>query len=312
MKKICFLFSGGGAQYPGMMKELYDNIPACKEIFDKADDAVGKKLSEVIFAGTKEELSETSTMIPAIFTADIAAFAALRERGVTASAVAGFSLGEWAAVTAAGVIPFEQAMEIVQFRSDAMSAATPKEGAGMAVIMGKPNEYVEELCARVKDSYVCPANYNYPGQITVSGTDAGLHELERLANEDGAIYKHLAVNVPSHCALMEPAMRALGQKLENVAFQTPLFPIVSNCTAKATSDPAEIKRNIITQLVSPVRFEQSIRNLHADGVDTFVELGPGKTLFTFVKKIAKKAEIELYAAHVEDLSTLEEALELVK
>lgn len=311
MKKIGVLFSGGGSQYSGMMKEFYQNIRACRDIFEKANDVTGKDLTRLIMEGTKEELSQTNIMIPSVFTADVVAYAAIREHGVTPVMAAGFSLGEWAAVTAANIIPFEKAIEIVQFRSDEMTKATPSEGAGMAVIIGKPNDYVEELCTRVKGGYVCPANYNYPGQITVSGTEKGLNELECLANEEGAIYKRLAVNVPSHCELMEPARIALEKKLQNVQFAAPAFPIVSNCTAEATDSADEVKRNIITQLVSPVRFEQSIRTMHECGIEIFVELGPGKTLYNFVRKIAKKMDLELAVTHVEDMQTLNEMLEMI-
>ena len=183
MRKIGLMFSGGGAQYPGMMKEFYETVHACRDIMEKADEVVGYSLSDLMFSSTMEELSGTSVMIPVVFAADVAAFTALKEHGIVPAMAAGFSLGEWAAVTAAGVIPFETAIGLVQFRSDKMAKATPVEGAGMAVIMGKPNEYVEELCARVKEGYVSPANYNYPGQITVSGTAKGLDELKRLAAE---------------------------------------------------------------------------------------------------------------------------------
>ena len=181
MTKIAVLFSGGGAQYPGMMKELYDNIPASAEVFRKADRILQKNLSDICFNGTQEELNETSIMIPAIFSADIAAYAAILDGGMQPVATAGYSLGEWAALVAAEVISFEKAMEIVQLRSCAMKEATPAEGAGMAVILGQSKEYVEALCSRVMDSYVSPANYNCPGQITISGTNAALNEIERIA-----------------------------------------------------------------------------------------------------------------------------------
>ena len=312
MKKTGLMFSGGGAQYPGMMKDFYDTIPACRDLFEKANEVVEYRLSDRIFNDTKEELSITSVMIPAVFTSDLVAYTALKQYGIVPDMAAGFSLGEWAAITAAGVVPFETAIELVQFRSDEMTKATPAGGAGMAVIMGKPNDYVEDLCARVKEGYVCPANYNYPGQITVSGDTKGLDALEKLAEEEGTIYKRLAVNVPSHCSLMEPAMKALGERLKGVSFNKPAFPIVSNRTALPTDDPKEIKDNIITQLVSPVRFEQSIRNMYGAGVDTFIELGPGKTLYTFVKKISKNIETEVSVGRVENADTLNETLELLK
>ena len=310
MGKIGFMFSGGGAQYPGMMKDLYDNIPECKDVFDEADKIVGYKLSNIIFYGTKDELSVTRVMIPAVFTADVASFVALKKYGITPDFAVGFSLGEWAAITAAGIIPFETALKLVQFRSEEMEKATPSSGAGMAVIMGKPNDYVEELCKKITKGYVCPANYNYQGQITISGDNSGLDELEMLANEEGTIYKRLPVNVPSHCILMEPAMNALEKKLENIVFNNPSFPIVSNCTAVSTNDNEIIKKNIITQLVSPVRFEQSIRHMIDLGVDIFIELGPGQTLFKFVRKISKNEGVEVTLAHVENIDALNDTIKM--
>lgn len=310
MGKIGIMFSGGGAQYPGMMRDLYDTIPECRAVFEKADEIVGYKLSDIIFNGTIEELSDTSVMIPAVFTSDVVSFIALKKYGVLPDIALGFSLGEWAAITAAGVIPFEIALELVQFRSDEMAKATPKNGAGMAVIMGKPNEYVENLCKRIKYGYVCPANYNYQGQITISGDKNGLDELEKLALEEGIIYKRLPVNVPSHCPLMKNAMHALEKKLDDIVFKKPSFPIVSNCSAFPTDDPDQIKKNIIIQLISPVLFEQSVHNLIKLNVDTFIELGPGMTLYKFVKKITKNSPNILSLGHIDSVETLNETLRL--
>lgn len=302
--KTAYLFSGGGAQYPGMMKELAEIIPQSREIFEKADEALGFKLSEIIFHGTQDQLNSTEVMLPAIFVADMAAYTAASSIITKPQYALGFSLGEWAAITAAEVIPFETAVKLVRLRSVAMAEATPKEGAGMAVIMGKPNSFVEQLCSKVSAGYVCPANYNYPGQVTVSGTDEGLLELECLAVSENAIYKKLPVNVPSHCKLMLSAMKKLETALNSVVFNSPKFPIVSNYTAAIEIDPEKIKKNLILQLVSPVKFEQSIHSLTENNVDCFIELGPGKTLTGFVKKILRNKGIEGFADHIESLDTL--------
>lgn len=310
--KTAFLFSGGGAQYPGMMKDLYDNIPECKEIFDRADQTLGIELSKTILEGSNEDLTKTDTMLPAVFVADMSAYAAISACHIFPDYGAGFSLGEWAAISASGVLPFELALRLVKKRSEAMDKATPINGAGMAVILGQPNEQVEEMCKQISSGYVCPANYNYDGQVTVSGTKDGLLELEKLAKEKGVRYMRLAVNVPSHCLLMEPAMKTMDNLLKDICFFEPIFPVLPNVTAYPTVDPNIIKRSIIIQLVRPVLFEQTISKLLDEEVDVFVELGPGKTLTGFVKKTAKKNGKNVTALHVEDTKSLYQTVETIR
>lgn len=306
MNKTAFLFCGGGAQFPGMMKELYDNVAASHEIFERADAAAGMDISRTCFCGTAEELGRTEVMIPAVFTADMAAFAALQSAGVVPEAVSGFSLGEWAAVTAAGVLSFEEALQLVCLRSRFMDEAAPPQ-SGMAVVMGKPFEEVSSLCGEIETAQVFPANDNCPGQVTVSGTEAGLCELERLAKERQIVFRRIPVNVPSHCPLMAPAERALGEVLADVTFSEPAFPVVSNVTARPETDPETIRQNLIVQLVSPVRFRESVLYMAELGVNSFLEVGPGGTLSGFVRRCMKKSGMEATSVNVGNLEGLEAA-----
>lgn len=312
MNKIAFMFCGGGAQYPGMMKELYDSIPECRGIFDEADRIIGRKLSEACFYGSEEELSQTENMIPAIYISDLAAYMALKNAGIEPDYMLGFSLGEWAALTASGVISVEEGISIVQFRSEAMERSTPVNGGGMGVILKQTNEAVETLCNKVLNGKVYPANYNYEGQVTVSGDNQGLEELEKIAGEEHVIYKRLPVNAPSHCELMESAKEELRNRLGSVDFNVPTYPIVSNATAKVENSPEALKENAIVQLVKPVLFEQSAKALFDAGVDCFVELGPGKTLSKFIEKTAKKNNVICEVHNVENLETLKGTIAAIR
>ncbi len=311
MRKTAFMFCGAGAQYPGMMKELYREYPECKRVFDEADALLKKKLSSICFSGTEEELNNTSTMIPAIYTADMAAYEALSSKGISPDYMLGFSLGEWAALTASEAISFRTGLPVVRFRAEAMERSAPEGGGGMAVILKQPNKHVEELCKRVEHGAVFPANYNYEGQVTVSGDEDGLSELERIAGEEHVIFKRLSVFVPSHCILMKQAMEELRGRLVHISFSKPFCPVLSNATAEPETDEEMLKENVIVQLIKPVLFEQSVIRLLNEGVDCFAELGPGRTLSKFVTRIAKKTGADCKVANVEDIDSLNRTLELL-
>lgn len=287
MAKTAFLFSGQGAQYPGMMPDLASAYPAAKSLFERADAQLGMNLSGLIMDGPAEELNHTENTQPALLTCEIAALTVLRDAGVRPDYLAGFSLGEWAALVAGEVIPFETALDIVRKRANYMQSAVPIGEGGMAVILRRTAEEVEALCAACGD--VTPSNYNCPGQITVAGKSDAIDRLMQKAERDGVIAKRLAISVPSHCALMQPAADRLAAALQETPFSDATLPVVMNCTAAAEQNGAEIKSNMIRQLTMPVRFEESIRRMLEEGVDTFVELGPGKTLVGLVKKTAKAA-----------------------
>ena len=306
--KIAFLFSGQGAQYPGMMKELYDSEPAAKAVFDCADAALGRSVSGLCFEGTQEDLNLTHNTQPCVLAADLAAGAALRAHGIEPDVVAGFSLGEYAALSFAGSIPTDEAFRIIQVRADAMQdAVAPGKGA-MAAMVGATPEQVEAICEQVKDDYVVAANYNSLSQTVVSGTAAGVDSACAIAAEQGIRTVKLAVSAPFHCALMEPAAMKLKALFEEKRFDAAKLPVYMNVDGQPVPDSEAIPGLLVKQAMSPVRWVQTLQNMQADGVDTFVECGPGKTLCGLVKKTLKGVKV----CRVENLKTLNETLEALK
>ena len=303
--KIAFLFSGQGAQYPGMMKDLYDSEPAAREVFDQADAALGRSISSQCFEGTQEELNLTHNTQPCMLAGDLAAAAVLRAHGIKADAVAGFSLGEYAALAFAGSLSVEEAFRIIQIRADAMQEAVAPGDGAMAAFVGASAEQVEEICARVTKGYVVAANYNSPVQTVISGTAAGVDEACALGEEAGLRSMKLAVSAPFHCALMEPAALRLKEEFQRVAFRTPEIPVYMNVDGKPITEAASIPELLVRQAMSPVRWVETLRNMQADGVDTFVECGAGRTLSGLVKKTLKDVKI----LRVENIKTLGSALE---
>lgn len=303
--KIAFLFSGQGAQYPGMMKDLYDSEPAAREVFDQADAALGRSISAQCFEGTQEELNLTHNTQPCMLAGDLAAAAVLRAHGIKADAVAGFSLGEYAALAFAGTLTVEETFRLIQIRADAMQAAVAPGDGAMAAFVGASAEQVEEICARVTKGYVVAANYNSPVQTVISGTAAGVDEACALGEEAGLRSMKLAVSAPFHCALMEPAALRLKEEFQRVAFRTPEIPVYMNVDGKPVTEAAPIPELLVRQAMSPVRWVETLRNMQADGVDTFVECGAGRTLSGLVKKTLKDVKI----LRVENIKTLGSALE---
>lgn len=285
MADTAFLFSGQGAQYPGMMGNLFSEFPEAAALLHTADSVLGIPLSEVIAMGPADELNKTRNTQPALLTCEVAALTVLRSSGVRADCLAGFSLGEWSALVAGGVISFEDGLRIVSKRAEAMQTAVPEGEGAMAVVLGKSADEVEALCR--ENGAVTPSNYNCPGQITIAGTADGIGRFMTAAAERGIVAKQLAISVPSHCWLMKPAAEALAAELERVSFRDSALPIVMNCTAEAEQRGSVIKANMIRQLTEPVLFEKTVRRLFADGVQNFVEIGPGRTLAGLVKKTAK-------------------------
>lgn len=303
--KIGFLFSGQGAQYPGMMKDLYDSEAAVKELFDSADAALGRKISKVCFEGTKAELSLTHNTQPAMLAADLAAAMALKAHGIEADALAGFSLGEYAALAFAGAIPAEQVFPIIQTRADAMQEAVAPGDGAMAAFVGVSAEQAEGICDRVTRGYVVPANYNSPVQTVVSGSASGVDEACEIARAEGVRCLRLAVSAPFHCALMEPAARRLEEEFKAVSFSNPSVPVYMNVDGRPVTDGTVIAGLLVKQAMSPVRWVQTLQNMHADGIDTFIECGAGKTLSGLVRKTLKDVKV----LNVENLNTLQSTLE---
>ena len=290
MNKVAFLFSGQGAQVPGMMKDIVDVSEAAKTIFDIADKALGRKISNLTFNGTQEELNLTHNTQPCMIAAELAAFAALTEKGIKPDVVAGFSLGEYAALVAASALSVEDALKIIQIRADAMQEAVPVGEGAMAAVMKQDAEAVQALCNEV-EGYVIPVNYNCPGQIVVSGENGAVDKLIELAKERKIRTVKLAVSAPFHCAMMKPAADKLAEAFKNIDIKKTQLPCYSNVDALPYKEDADIAAQLCVQAKSPVYWEQSIRNMAADGVDIFVEVGPGTTLSKFVSKTIEEAKV---------------------
>ena len=308
MGKIGILFSGQGAQYPGMMKDLYDAEPAAKELFEKADAALGREISQVCFEGTQEELNLTHNTQPCMLAGDLAAAMVLKAHGVQADAVAGFSLGEYAALAYAGAVSLEDVFRVIQIRADAMQEAVAPGEGGMAAFVGATAQQVEEICAKVTRGYVVAANYNSPVQTVVSGSAAGVDEACELAETEGLRCVRLAVSAPFHCALMEPAAKRLENEFQSLSFQDPSVPVYMNVDGKPITEGNVVADLLVKQAMSPVRWVQTLEKMQADGIDTFIECGAGKTLSGLVKKTLKGVRI----LRVENAKTLADTLEELK
>ncbi|MDO5390512.1 MAG: ACP S-malonyltransferase [Eubacteriales bacterium] len=306
--KIALLFSGQGAQYPGMMKDLYDTETSVKNVFDNADDALGRNISTLCFEGTQEELNLTHNTQPCMLASDLAAAMALKEHGVVADVVAGFSLGEYAALAYANAIDQKDVFKLIQIRADAMQeAVAPGEGA-MAAFVGATSEQVEDICSRVTKGYVVAANYNSPVQTVVSGSATGVDEACELAEKAELRCVKLAVSAPFHCALMEPAAIRLEEEFKTITFDDPSVPVYMNVDGNQYVKGDVIADLLVKQAMSPVRWVQTLENMKEAGVDTFIECGPGKTLSGLVKKTLKGVKVY----RVENVKTLNDTLEALK
>lgn len=309
MSKTAFLFSGQGAQYVGMLSDIYAAYPEVKSIFEKADIQAGYPLSDIIFSGPEERLNQTVYTQPALLICETAIFTILKNRNCHFDYLEGFSLGEWAALLAANVISFEEAISVIQKRAEYMQAAVPLGKGGMAVVLNQPEEIVLQLCQ--KSGEITPANYNCPGQITVAGTESAVQTLLQIAEEMQITARRLAVSVPSHCMLMKPAAVQLEKYLEKIPFSDADTPIVMNYNAKPEVDKNTLKEHVILQLTHPVLFEKSIVNMLEQGIDVFVEIGPGKTLTGLVKRIAKNLNQKVTILKTGTIESLEETLRVL-
>ncbi len=275
-----------------MGKDLYEQNPEAKAYFEKANEILGFRITDILFNGTAEELKETKVTQPAIFLHSVILAKTMGE-DFRPDMVAGHSLGEFSALVAAGAMTFEDGLRLVSKRAMAMQKACEIRPSTMAAVLGLPDEKVEEVCAQVTDEVVVPANYNCPGQIVISGSVEGVDKACELLKEAGAKRAlKLAVGGAFHSPLMEPAREELAKAIEGTTISRPVCPIYQNVTASAVTDPAEIKKNLIAQLTAPVRWTQSVLNMTADGADYFMELGPGTVLQGLVKKISPNTTTE--------------------
>lgn len=299
--KIAFVFPGQGSQYVGMGKDLWNNFGDVRLLYEEASDTLKYDVGKLSFEGPHDELNKTFRTQPCILTASIAAYRALLSRGITPYVVAGHSLGEYSAIVTAGVLSFQEALQLTEKRGIFMQEAVPEDEGLMASITGLDRNKVDDICLSVESGYVSPANYNAPGHIVIAGEKKGVEEAMKLAKTAGAKrVLALAVSAPSHCTLMVDASNRLAELLKTIEFRDPAVPIVNNADALFLTSSEKIKLSLIKQLNSPLLWEDSIKNLSDTGINAFIEVGPGKILSALIKRIESSARI----LNVEDLSSL--------
>jgi [acyl-carrier-protein] S-malonyltransferase len=307
MGKLAFLFPGQGSQYPGMGKELAGLYPAAQSVFDEANKTLGFSVSDLCFTGTEEALKLTANTQPAILTVSVAAYRVLAEKGVRPDFVAGHSLGEFSALVAAGGLEFADAIRLVRRRGEYMQSAVPEGVGAMAAILGLAPAQVTELCRKAANGQVvAPANLNSPEQTVISGNAEAVKRAVELASAGGAKRAvMLAVSAPFHSALMLPAAQRLETDLREVEFHTLRVPLVTNTDAEITTSGDETRESLIRQVSLPVRWEESVRVLVEQGVNTFVEVGPGRVLTGLLRQIDRSVHV----FNVEDEKSLRSTVE---
>lgn len=306
MSKSAFIFPGQGSQYSGMGKDLADNYAVARQLFEEADDALGFKLSELCFSGSDEDLRLTANTQPAILTASIAVLKVVQqETGLKADYAAGHSLGEYSALVCSGALAFADAVKTVRARGTFMQEAVPVGTGTMAAILGVEGDVLEEICREASQGeVVSPANFNSSGQIVIAGTVGAVARAIEIAKARGFRKAMLLpVSAPFHCALMKPAADRLSAVLDTVTVQDMTLPVIANADAAPNNDKNRVKPLLVTQVCSPVLWEQSVHAMGALGVTTYIELGPGKVLSGLVKRINKEAIL----ANIEDVAGVKAA-----
>jgi [acyl-carrier-protein] S-malonyltransferase len=286
-----YVFPGQGAQFVGMGKDLYENSPLAKEMFEKANEILGFRITDLMFTGTDEDLKQTKVTQPAIFLHSVILAKVLGSE-FKPEMVAGHSLGEFSALVAANALSFEDGLRLVSARAKAMQKACEKEPSTMAAILGLEDEKVEEICKSIEE-VVVPANYNCPSQIVISGSIKGIDiACEKLSAAGAKRALKLMVGGAFHSPLMEPARIELEEAINKTNFQKPICPIYQNVNAGKVTDPDQIKKNLVAQLTAPVKWTQTVKNMLADGATSFVELGPGSVLQGLIKKVDRNVAAE--------------------
>ncbi len=289
-----YVFPGQGSQFPGMGKELYDNNAKAKNLFEKANEILGFRITDIMFNGTEEELKQTRVTQPAIFLHSVVLASTLLDPvaiGFKPDMVAGHSLGEFSALVVNKTLSFEDALKLVYKRALAMQKACEINPSTMAAVLNLDDKTVEDICTSITDEVVVAANYNCPGQLVISGSIKGIEiacEKMKAAGAKRALV--LPVGGAFHSPLMEPARVELEKAINETHFNTPIYPVYQNVNAKAVTDPNEIKKNLIAQLTAPVRWTQTVEQMLADGATHFTEVGPGKVLQGLIKKVNKEVE----------------------
>lgn len=287
-----FVFPGQGAQFSGMGKSLYEESALAKELFEKANDILGFRITDIMFEGSDEELRQTKVTQPAIFLHSVILAKTLGSE-FKPEMVAGHSLGEFSALVAAEALSFEDGLKLVHQRALAMQKACEAKPSTMAAVLGLPDETIEQICASIENEVVVPANYNCPGQVVISGTNEGIDiACQKLLEAGAKRALKLSVGGAFHSPLMEPARLELAAAIQQTPFSKPICPIYQNVNAQPQTDPKVIQANLVDQLTSPVKWTQSVLAMIADGGDSFTELGPGAVLQGLIKKINREVSTE--------------------
>lgn len=310
MENIAFVFPGQGAQYVGMGKEFVENFDIANDTFEKASDSIGYDMKKLCFEGPEDELKKTENTQPAILTASIAAYEVLVRHGYKPKALAGLSLGEFSALVASGVMSFEEALKVVKARGRYMQAEVPLGVGTMAAFIGLSREKVIEACNSASEfGVVEPANFNSPIQIVISGEVKAVEKAVEIGKELGAKKaKVLNVSAPFHSSMLKGAGEKLSKELDKIKLEEFTYPVVANVTAQYYDSVSEVNELLVKQVSNSVLWEDSIKTMIKDGIDTFVEVGPGKALSSFIKRISRDVQI----LNVEDMKSLEKTLKALE